>query len=727
MATEISRREFVVGATAGLTFAFALDIGFTGRRTRAHAQGPLKINVWVTIAPDGTITIVSPAVEMGQGGMTAMPVLVAEELDADWSKVKIVSAPGNRAYGNPGFGGAQITAASRSSHFFYMPLRLAGAQARRVLLDAVAARWNVPVAELTTEPSMVVHRATGRRISYGEITAFATVPAELPTVTAADLKPLSSFRLIGTNLGRVDIADKVTGQAKFGIDVDVPDMIYGAVLRPPVPASTVESLDETAARAIPGVTGVIRLPYGVGVVGTGFEAVHKGKAALKVTWTKGAVAQRYSTDRALGEYAAVAATLSKPGVKMHESGNVGQALAKATRTFAATYVTDHVYHATMEPMNATALVSPDGTSAQLWLPTQAPGLTQLAVSNVLKTTPDKIAVQITYLGGGFGRRVEQDYSVDAVLLSKATGKPVKVVWSREDDLKNDKFRPLSGQYLQAGLDEEGNLIAWRHRIVAAGLYARTNPAAYRQLEGRDQPVAEGHEISYACNNQLQELFREERGYDVGFWRGVGTGYTKFASESFIDEIARAQGVDPVQFRLRLLAHDARSSFVVRRAADMADWGRKRKGRALGFAFSDAWRSYTAAAAEVSIDQKTGKVRVHEVWIAVDPGVAIQPDIIVAQIEGGAIFGISHALQERITIENGVVQQSNFNDYSLLRMADAPEIHVQVFSTDNPPGGIGEAGLPPMAPAIANGVAALTGARVRQLPMLPERVLAALRA
>lgn len=377
-------------------------------------------------------------------------------------------------------------------------------------------------------------------------------------------------------------------------------------------------------------------------------------------------------------------------------------------------------------MNGTARVSPDGTSAELWLPTQAPGINQLSAAGVLKTKPDRITVHTMYLGGGFGRRNEQDFVVDAVLLAKITGKPVKVVWSREDDVRNDKFRPLTGQFLQAGLDEDGNLSAWRHRIVAAGLYSRFNPAAYRQLQGRDAPVAEGHEITYSCLNQLHELFREERGYDVGFWRGVGTGYTKFASESFIDEIARAQRIDPVQFRLRLLAHHPRGSFIVRRAAETGGWGRKpRGGRALGFAYSDAWRSYVATVAEVSVDRKSGKIRVHEVWTAVDTGVAIQPDIIVAQMEGGTVFAVSAALHERITIEDGVVQQSNFHNYPLLRLADVPETHIEVFSTDNPPGGIGEAGIPTIAPAIANAVAALTRARVRQLPMLPERVQAAL--
>jgi len=726
MATPISRRAFVAG-TAGLTLAFAVDLGARRRPRRALAQGgPLKPNLWVTVDVDGTITIVSPAAEMGQGTMTGMPILVAEELDADWARVKVVQAPSHRAYGNPGFGGLQVTGASRTTPAYYLPLRLAGAQARRVLLDAVAAHWNVPVGELTTEPSTVVHARTGRRIGYGDVAKFATVPATLPQVTPADLKTPDRFRLIGSNLPRVEIPDKVTGKARFGIDVDVPGMVHATVLRAPVPGSGPDSVDDRAARAVRGVTDVVRLPYGVGVVGEGYEAVARGKAALKVTWTKGAPAERYDTDTIRGDYAAVAATLSKPGLDIHQEGEYARAIAAAVRTFSSVYVSDHVAHVTMEPMNATARVSADGTTAELWVPTQAPSVNQVAVAGALKTTPDKVTVHTTLLGGGFGRRLEQDFVLDAVLLSKATGKPVKVIWSREDDVRHDKFRPLTAQYLEAGLDAEGNLSAWRHRIVAASIYARFNPAAYKALKGKDLPVIEGHELSYSVRHQRHELFREERGYDVGLWRSVGVGYTKFAIESFIDEIARGQRIDPVQFRLRLLAHNPRAAAVVRRAADMADWGRPRRGRALGIAFSDTWRSYIATAVEASVDRRSGVIRVHEVWSVIDPGVAILPDNIVAQVEGASIFGISHALKERITIQGGVVQQSNFNDYPILRMAEAPEIHVRVVSTDNAPGGVGEAGLPPLAPAIGNAVAALTGVRLRALPMTPDRVLAGLR-
>ncbi|HYE94388.1 MAG TPA: molybdopterin cofactor-binding domain-containing protein, partial [Terriglobales bacterium] len=365
MASRLSRRAFLAGS-AGLTLAFSVDLG---RARRARAQGPFKPNVWVTIEPDGTTTIVAPAAEMGQGSLTGMPVLVAEELDADWAKVKVVAAPMNRAYGNPGFGGAQITGASRSTPGFYMPLRLAGAQARRVLLDAVAAHWNVPVAELTTEPHTVVHAKSGQRIGYGDVAKFAKAPAELPKIDPKDLKKPDQFRLIGRDLPRVELPDKITGRAKFGIDSELPDMVYGAVLRGPAQGDTPEKVDDSDAKKVPGVTAVVPLPWGVGVIGTGYEATQKGKAALKVTWKKGPAAA-YDSERVRGDYAGAAATLSKKGVVAHEQGNMAKALGAADRTFEAAYVTDHVYHATMEPMNALAHVTAD--KADVWIPTQAP-------------------------------------------------------------------------------------------------------------------------------------------------------------------------------------------------------------------------------------------------------------------------------------------------------------------------------------------------------------------
>jgi isoquinoline 1-oxidoreductase beta subunit len=538
---------------------------------------------------------------------------------------------------------------------------------------------------------------------------------------------MRDFRLIGKNLPRVEMLSKVDGSAKFGIDAAVPDMLIATVLRAPVQGSSPDSVDDTAARAVPGITAVVPLPYGVGVVGTSFPAVQRGMRALKVTWKSGGSAAQYSSDRIMADYEAIARDLGRAGLPVHTAGTISDAMSAAARIYESVYLTDHVYHATMEPMNALARVSASGDSAEIWLGTQAPSLTQFAAAGALKTTPDKITVNTQMLGGGFGRRVEQDYTVDAVLLSKATGKPVKVIWTREEDVKHDKYRPLTAHLLRAAVDKDGTVSAWRHRVVAASFYARFNPRALEAAKGVDATVTEGMEMSYAIPAQKMEYLREERGRDVGVWRSVGPGFNKFAMESFIDEIARKQKVDPVAFRLRMLKENPRATTVVETAARMGGWKRARKnGRAVGFAFSDAWKSYIATMVEISLDDKTGTIGVHEVWSAVDPGVAILPDNVTAQVEGAAVFGVSHALAERITLKDGVPQQSNFSDYPLLRFADTPDVHVQVISTDNAPGGIGEVGLPPIAPAIGNAVAALVGVRLRQLPMSPDRVLAALK-
>ena len=368
----------------------------------------------------------------------------------------------------------------------------------------------------------------------------------------------------------------------------------------------------------------------------------------------------------------------------------------------------------MEPMNATALVT--GDKIEIWAPSQSPFFIVGGLTRVLGFRPENVTANITLLGGGFGRRVENDYILDAGILAKAMeGKPVKVIWSREDDVQNDKFRPLVAQHLSAGLDDKGNIVAFRHRIVAESIYARVAPPLFQQAGGKDQPVCEGAEINYDVHNHLVEYLREQRGIDVGFWRAVGPGYTKFAIESLIDEIASGAGRDPVEYRLAMLAKVPRARAVIEEAAKMADWKKPRAaGRALGFAYSDAWNTHCAEIAEVSVDKKTGKFRVHEVWSAVDCGVAVQPANVAVQIEGSIMFGISH-LNERITIKEGVVQQSNFHDYPILRMNEAPKVTVKVMPTDNHPGGVGESGLGPIAAAVGNAIAKLTGKRVRTLP------------
>jgi isoquinoline 1-oxidoreductase beta subunit len=725
--SALTRRRFI--GSAGLTFGLALT-GSSVTLGQAFAEGgAFQPNAWIEIGVDNTITLIAPAAEMGQGTFTSLPMVIAEELDADWSKIKVVQAPAGKDYGNPLFGGAQVTGASRSARAYFTPLRLVGAQARRVLLMSVAERWNVPIGELTTKPSLVVHEKSGRSISYGEVATFAKVPAALPQVAEADLKPQSQWRIIGKDLPRLDIPAKVNGTAQYGIDVYLPDMLYAAVLRPPVQGSGPDKVDDAEAMKIKGVVKVVSLPFGVAVIAPDYWTAAKGKNALKVTWKKGAKAEAYDSRKVLDDYAAIAKDWQRKGVVALADGDVEKAFKGAAKVITADYRSEHVYHAPIEPTNTTAWVKGDGT-VELWTPTQAPTFVALASAAVAETTPDKIVVHTTFLGGGFGRNLEQTITVDAVLLSKIMQKPIKVLWSREDDLKTDKFRPATAQRLEAALDAKGKIVGWRWRIVAESILRRAAPDMLAAGKGVDIAVCDGHETNYTIPNQYHDWVEDDRGVDVGFWRAVGPGYTIFAIETFMDELAHAAHQDPLAFRLAHLS-DPRAHKVLKAVADMAHWGRKSEGRALGLAYAyypDVWFCHVAQIAEVSVDKETGRIRVHKIWAAVDPGPTISPANVAYQIEGGAIFGTSAALFERITFAHGEVQQSNFHDYPVLRIDEAPVVEVKLLPEQNARmAGVGESGLPPAAPAIANAVRALTGAKLRHLPMLPERVKAALKA
>ncbi len=714
LCTRISRRAFLVstgGAALGIAFG-ALPFG----REAAAQAGGLAPNGWVRVAADGTVTIMSPAAEMGQGVMTAMPLLVAEEMDLDWSKVRVTQAPADqKTFGNPMFGGGMTTGASRTTRGYYEVMRLGGLQAKLVLVQLAAARWGVPATECFTEPHVVVHRPSGRRLGYGELAAAGQLPAQIPVATKEMLKPASDFRLIGKDVPRVEIPDKVTGRAQFGIDVRLPGMLYGAVLRTPVQGEKPQSIDDAAAKKIPGVKAVVPMPYGVGVIADSYTAARKAKEALKVQWTSNARARSFNNDRVAADYLARARNLADGGVEYEKKGDPAGILGAAAKVITAEYVTQPVAHACMEPMNCTARV--DGDRIEVWAPSQSIFFIYGTLTRGLGFKPENIRAHLTLLGGGFGRRVDNDFVMDAALLARAAeGWPVKVIWSREDDIRADKYRPLTVQHLAAGLDAQGNLVALRHRVVAESIYARAAPPLLEKAGGRDAPVNEGaFDLKYGIPNHLLQYLREQRGVDAGFWRAVGVGYTKFAIETLVDECAAASGKDPVQYRLQLLAKEPRGQGVVRRVAEMAGWGKPRaSGRALGIAYSDTWSSHIAQIAEVSVDRKTGRVRVHEVWSAVDCGIALQPRNVEAQIESNVMYGLS-ALYEKITFKDGAVQESNFHDYPVLRMNEAPLVTTAVIRTENYPGGIGEVGLPPLAPAVANAVAVLTGKRLRAMP------------
>src|SRR5215469_7186747 len=724
--TRISRRDFL-GSTAGLTLALTIAPECIIGLEEARADTPLSPNAWLTITPDGTVTIVSPAAEMGQGTFTTVPAIIAEELDADWSKVKPIFPPAwdDKKYGNPEYGMTFQTSASASVRGYFKLARLAGAQARRVLLDAVAAKWSVPVAELSTEPGTVVHNASGRRIGYGEIASFAKAPAELPKIDEKELKDPANFRLIGQHVPRVEVPLKVTGAAKYGMDVQVPGMVYAAVLQSPYPGGSPETVDDTAARKVPGITDIVKLPEGVGVIGDTVEGTQAAKNLLKVTWSANAVGVHLDSERALEEFAAIGRDKSREGLAYTTEGDAKGAMADAAKVYRGEYRTRYVYHAQMEPMNATASVSPDGKSAEVWTGTQGASGLLNAVAKLLATDRSKITLNQHFLGGGYGRRGQHETVLDAVRLAKAVGKPVKLIWSREDDIAFGKFRPMTAHYIEAGVDAKGKVVAWHHRVVAESVVAYTSGDPTPR---QDRIVMKGSPIpQYPIANKLAEHVIERRGARLSPWRGVGNGHNAFAVESFLDEIAKDQGKDPIALRLELSEGVPRMQTLLRAVAEMSDWKRARQDTALGVATMIKDDTLAAGVAEVSLDRATGKIKVHNVWCAIDAGIAVQPRNLAAQTEGSIIYGLGHVLREKIVIKDGRVLQSNYTDYEVARMSDVPNIEVKVVSTNNPPTGAGEDGLPVLAPAVGNAIAALTGVRLHELPFAPERVRGALGA
>lgn len=730
---KVSRRAFLGGA-AGLSFAFSLGIGGLVVGRDAHGQAARNvINAYVAVAPDGTVFIQFPGPEMGQGIMTGLPLIVAEELDADWSKVRVEQAPVGAPYSHPIFK-AQYTVASISTLGYFTPLRIAGAQARRVLVAAAAAKLGVPWEELSTEPHTVVHRASGRRLGYGEIALSAQVPAELPAIDPAkDLKPISSFRLIGKGTPRVDVPAKTNGSAKYGIDARVPGMMYGTVVRSPVRGSGPVSSNAEALRKLPGVAEIIILDEGVAIVGDTFNAVRKARAELKVTWRTGVPGESVDSDKDLETYLGDGRDPKRVGWEWKSKGDTAKALAEAAKVIAREYTNEHIYHGQMEPMNATAYVR--GDAVDVWVGTQAMSRTANDVAKALGVAPERVRVHQQLLGGGFGRRATVETSVDAAIVSKAIGKPVKLVLSREDDLWAGTLRPMTVQRIEAGLDAHGNLVGWRHRVVGepVGDFVY-HPGYVKAAKNRDAIFMSGAELPYynKVSNWSSEHVPEAERTRVAAWRAIGSGYTKFAIESMVDELAHINDADPLAYRLSL-TDDERARRVLEKVAEMAGWGRKREsGTALGLAFAEygifapKLGSLTAAIAEISLDRRTGVIRVHNYWVAADAGLVINPDAFAAQIEGAVVHGLSAALKERVKVVGGAVQQSNFHEYPIMRMSEVPAIKVELIRGAPPPSMVGELGLPATAPAVANAFFALTGKRLYHMPFAPERVKAALK-
>lgn len=716
ISTQISRRSFIVGSGAG-----ALGISF-GTMDFAQAQtAPFTPIAWVNIAPDNTATIYSAASEMGQGTMTSLPAVVADHMELDWSKVRVQHAPPDaKRFGNPRFGGGMITGASRTVTGYYEPLSLAGLQGKLIMLGAAATQWNVPAAELRAENSMVIHAASNRRISYGDLAKTATAPAELPKVDKTMLKPMAQFKLIGKDVPRVDLAAKTNGTAVYGIDVRMPGLHYASLLSAPVQGEKAEKVDDAAAKDVPGVKAVVTIPSGVAVVADSFHTARKARDLLKVEWSTAARGRKYDSDAAIKEYVTRAENLSDAGVTFHTHGDAAKEIAGAARTFKATYTTEHVNQFTMEPMNTTAKV--DGDKIELWTPSQTVGFVVGGVAAAGGFKPENIKVNIQLLGGGYGRRVEAEYAVDAALIAKAVpGIPVQMIWTREDDFTRAKPRPSTAQHLIAAVNAQGKITGLQHRVVAEQIYARLLPAAFRASGNKDSPVMEFADGVYDIAGHHVQQMIEDRGIACSFWRGVGAGYVKFGIETLVDEVAVATNQDPLQMRMELCNKSPRAQAVLREVSAMSGWSASRPaGRALGLAFSDAWGTFCAMVVEVSLNQ--GRPVVHNIWAAVDCGHPLSPKNIQTQIEGSALFGLSAALGEKLSYKAGEPQQKNLGAYNLLRANQTPIVNVKVMPTDNYPGGIGEVGLPPIAPALANAIARLNGGkRLRNLPF-PERVV-----
>jgi isoquinoline 1-oxidoreductase beta subunit len=581
-----------------------------------------------------------------------------------------------------------------------------------MLMQAAANEWGAPLGEVTTEPGVVIHKPTGRRLPYG---ALVDKAAQLPVPQDPKLKTPDQFRYIGKIVRRRDTPVKVNGTAIFGMDVQVPGMLIASIERCPVFGGEVKSFDATAAKRVKGVSHVVKVTNGVAVVADSFWAAFQGRKALKVAWDEGALATLTSEQISSGYKAATA----QKGQQARTDGDAEKALAEGGKIVEAIYEVPFLEHACMEPMNATAHVRAD--ACEIWAPTQNPGGTQQTGARLTGLPANKVIVNTTFLGGGFGRRSEQDFITDAVETSKAVGKPVKVMWTREDDIQHGFYRPATYNVFKAALDDKGMPVAWWNRIVGPGLQVQKGRVPAYSLDAT--ALAGARDMPYDVPNVLVEWIHKDFGVPVGFWRSVGASQNIYIVEGFVDELAHAAGKDPFEYRRAILGKSPRHKAVLELAAQKANWGAPLPaGRARGIAVAFSFGSYAAHVAEVSV-APDGKVRVHKIVGAIDAGIAVNPDQVKAQMEGGAIYALTSVFYGEITIDRGRVKQSNFHDYRMLRIDEAPEIEVHILDSGEAPGGLGEPGVPTVAPAVCNAIFAVTGRRIRKLPLehyVPKR-------
>lgn len=710
-----TRREFLSTVGSGLVIGFFLPgrVFAAAEKAAGAPPAPFAPNAFLRIAPDDTITVIAKHDEMGQGIHTGLAMEIADELGADFSKVRVESAPADDVYAHSAFG-LQMTGGSTSTWSSFEQMRKAGATARAMLIAAAAADWGVEPATCSTGNGYVVHRETQRRARFGELVAAA---AKLPVPADVKLKDAKDFKIIGKPTRRVDSAAKVTGTAMFSSDVRVPGMLTALVARSPYFGGKVKSFNADKAKAIPGVRAVVPVPRGVAVVADGFWPAKQARDALVIEWDAGPNAG-LSTETIRAQYAELAAT---PGLPARKEGDAGKALVEAKKKLEAVYEVPYLAHAPMEPLSC--LVTLKENACEIVTGSQFLGVDRQAAAAALGFKPEQVTVRNTYLGGGFGRRAVpgSPHIVEAIEVAKAARElkaPVKTMWTREDDVRGGYYRPQWLSALAAGLDEKGNLVAWQHRIVGQSIIEGTPFAQFLIKDGIDGTSVEGAaDLPYAVPNVLVELHSPKGPVPVLWWRSVGHSHTAFVVESFLDEIAAAAGKDPFQFRRGLLANHPRHKRVLELVAERADWGAPLpEGVARGIAVHESFKSFIAQVAEVSMDPQEKTPVVRRVVVAVDCGPVVNPDQIKAQMEGAVAFGLSAALAGKITLADGQVEQSNFHDYPVLRIAEMPKVEVHIVESTDAMGGVGEPGVPPVAPAVCNALFALTGKRIRSLPI-----------
>lgn len=704
----LTRRRFLQSAgLAGVTLlvGFRLD-----GRPAAAAEG-LAPNAFVRIAPDNTVTIIAKHIEFGQGSATGLAAILAEELDADWSQIRVEAAPADTARYKNLLLGVQGTGGSTAMANSWDQLRRAGATARAMLVEAAAREWGVPAPEITVDRGVVSHPPSGRRASFGELAAKA---ATLTPPAQVALKDPKDFKLVGRRLPRLDSQAKTEGSAWFTMDFTLPGMLTALIARPPRFGATVKSFDATAARRVRGVTKVVAVPSGVAVVATRFWAARKGREALRVTWDESRAERRGSDDL----YAAYRARAARPGTPARREGDAAAALRGAARIVEAVYEFPYLAHAPMEPLDAVVRIGADG--CDLWAGSQIPTIDQQVVARIVGVPADKVRVHTLLAGGSFGRRGTPDGDVagEAAAVAKAVGgdSAVKLVWTREDDIQGGRYRPLYVHRLRGGVDAQGSIVAWEHRIVGQSIAAGTPFESALVKNGIDGTSVEGAaNLPYAIPNITVELHTTTVGVPVLFWRSVGSTHTAYSTETFLDELAQAAGRDPLEVRRALLAQHPRHLVTLNLAAEKAGWGEPLPaGRARGIAVHESFNSVVAQVAEVS-RRSDGLPKVERVVCAVDCGTAINPDVVRSQMEGGIGYGLAGAMWSEITLVQGRVQQRNFDAYRPLRIQDMPAVEVHIVPSGSAPTGVGEPGVPPIAPAVANAFFQLSGQRVRRLP------------